>query len=343
MTRRRLSERQLLVVLMLVSVALALGRVRWPDHVPVSTQAIPLIIGGWRLSLRSLVALSAVVGVALVVELARSPVSRSFLAAAVVVVVAGLAFRYVLLRERWGLRPRAGMALLLNIRDRIRAQGEPPALTGGWVMARALRSAGDEAFRGDFTLVHVDDDRLQVMVVDVSGHGLGVASRSTQLAGAFGGLIGVVPAEQTLDACNDYLVRQQWDHDYATAVHLDLDLESGLGHLRSAGHPAAGVRRVDAAWERIEPNGPILGLSRAARFDPAPVQLDRGDVLVLVSDGSLAEDANDPAEEWAPVVTAVEHWLADGARGGTHELPLTPHRPNDDQTIVVVGQVAPAG
>jgi hypothetical protein len=285
-----------------------------------------------------LVALAVAVVVLLVVELAGSPFARSYLAAAVVGVVVALALRYASLREQWGLRPRAGMALLLSVRDQLRAQGEPPALPQGWVMARALRSAADAAFRGDFTLTHREADLVQVVVVDVSGHGLGVASRAMQLAGAFGGLVGVVPPERTLQACNEYLVRQGWDHDYATAVHLAIDLRSGSGEIRAGGHPAPRIYRADGTWDEVSTAGPILGLSSTARFEPTRVHVGPGDVLVLVSDGSLVEQADGSGDGWAVVRTTVEQWLLAGAPTGTHELPLTPGRPADDQTVVVVGR-----
>lgn len=338
MSGRRLSERQLFTVLLLLVVAIGLGKVLWPDLVPVSALAIPVIVGGWRLSRSWLVALSVAVVVLLVVELVGSPFARSYLAAAVVGVVVVLALRYSSLREQWGLRPRAGMALLLSVRDQLRAQGEPPPLPRGWVMARALRSADDAAFRGDFTLAHREADLVQVVVVDVSGHGLGVASRAMQLAGAFGGLVGVVPAERTLQACNEYLVRQQWDHDYATAVHLAIDLQTGIGEVRAGGHPAPRLRRADGTWVEVSAAGPILGLSSAARFEPTRVHVGPGDVLVLVTDGLLDEASGGADDEWGPVVATVEQWLAEGAPPGTRVPPLQSGRPDDDGTLVLVGR-----
>lgn len=338
MSGRRLSERQLFTVLLLLVVGIGLGKVLWPDLVPVSALAIPAMVGGWRLSRPWLVPLSVAIVVLLVVELVGSPFARSYLAAAVVGVVVVLALRYASLRQEWGLRPRAGMALLLSVRDQLRAQGEPPALPQGWVMARALRSADGAAFRGDFTLAHREADVAQVVVVDVSGHGLGVASRAMQLAGAFGGLIGVVPPERTLQACNEYLVRQQWDRDYATAVHLAIDLRTGIGQVRAGGHPAPRLRRADGTWVEVSASGPILGLSSAAHFEPTRVQVGPGDVLVLVTDG-LLDEASDVADGgWGPVVTTVEQWLTEGAPPGTRVPPLQTGRPDDDGTLVLVGR-----
>ncbi len=316
-----------LVVLMGVAKAL------WPDVVPVSILAIPAIIGGWRLSLRSLGILSVVILVVLAVEVWVSPGARTIWAAVVVVLIVGLGFRYATLRQRWGLSATKGMPILLELRDRVRELGEPPELDAGWVLSRALRSAGDEAFRGDFTLAQRDGSQVQAMVVDVSGHGLLVAGRATQLAGAFGGLIQVLPAERTLEACNDYVVRQQWDRDYATAVHVVLDQASGSGRALCAGHPPPQVRRADGRWHELAVRGRVLGLSKGARFEPTQFRLEPGDSVVLVSDGALDEATADP---WNGVHAAVERWLADGARMGTHPLRPLSTVVDDDQTIVAL-------
>ena len=245
-----------------------------------------------------------------------------------------LALRYSGLRDRWGIGARAGMSILLDLRDRVRAQGEPPLLEDGWVMARGLRSAGDAAFRGDFTLAATDGPLVQAMVVDVSGHGADVAPRAVQLAGAFGGLLRVVDPEQAVGSCNTYVVSQDWDRDYATAAHALLDQRTGQVELRCAGHPAPRLRRGDGSWEDVTVQGPALGLVAAADFLAATVTLRPGDAVVLVSDGALDERSDDP---WRPVEDEVDRWWADGAANGSTLSPRG-SASSDDQTILVLGQ-----
>lgn len=333
MSRRTLSQAQVLTGLLLVVVLLGIGKQVWPELVPVSALTVPAMIGGWRLSRRALVPLAGVILLAVGLDVAETPDGRSALAGGVVVLVVVLAFWYAGERESWGLDPWQGMPILLSVRDRVRAQGEPPGLRPGWVLARALRSAGDAAFRGDFTLAHQRGDVVEAMVVDVSGHGLAVASRATGLAGAFGGLIRVMPAERTLAACNDYVVGQQSDRHYATAIHLVVNQATGHGWVRRAGHPPAGLRRADGAWEQLSPRGPVLGLSADVEFAATEFFVDRGDTVVLVSDGALDESAADP---WAGVRLAVADWMGEGARPGTHDLPDIHGDSEDDQTILVL-------
>jgi serine phosphatase RsbU (regulator of sigma subunit) len=226
------------------------------------------------------------------------------------------------------------MGILFELRDRVRAQGEPPAMAHGWTMTRSLRSAGDAAFRGDFTLAHRDGRLVQALLVDVSGHGVDVAARSVQVAGAFGGLIGVVEPEQTLSACNSYVVRQDWDHDYATAVHAVVDQATGGLAVRCAGHPAPRVRRADGRWESLDARGPVLGLSPAARFAATSTTLAEGDALVLVSDGCLDEASPDP---WHAVTATVERWLGSGSMAEAQVLDANTAS-GDDQTLLLIAR-----
>ena len=61
-----------------------------------------------------------------------------------------------------------------------------------------------------------------------------------------------LPPAEFLPAANDYLLRQDWEEGFATAVHLSLDLATGAFEIRTAGHPpavqlAAGVGTLDGA------------------------------------------------------------------------------------------------
>ena len=333
MSRPPVPKRPLLGVLAALVVLLGVGKLVWPDLVPVSSLTIPMMVAGWRLGTRSVLLLTALVVAVLVIDLAATPVARSFLAAAVVGVVCLLAYRYASLRERWGISMTVGVPLLLDIRDRVRAQGEPPDLPPEWVMSRALRSAGEAAMRGDFTLALESDGRLQIMVVDLSGHGVDVAPRAVQVAGAVGGLMAELEPEALMGACNDYLLRQGWQRDFATAVHLAIDLTTGDAAVEVGGHPAPQVRRGDGSWHEVRPTGPLLGLVPDAQFVAATVRLEPGDVLVLVSDGALDERSDEP---WAGVVRAVDYWAAEGISSGSHEIPAVAHASSDDQTIVLV-------
>ena len=57
-----------------------------------------------------------------------------------------------------------------------------------------MRSAGGTSFAGDFIVARRSaDDKLELVVVDVSGKGVEAGSRSLFLSGAFNGLVSALP------------------------------------------------------------------------------------------------------------------------------------------------------
>ena len=169
-------------------------------------------------------------------------------------------------RGKLGTRGLRADRMMIELRDRIRAQGTLPELGDGWGSTVVLRPAGGSSFGGDFVVSYSDGKTLEVALVDVSGKGMDAATRALLLSGAFGGVLGSVPREQFLPAAQRLPApRQATDEGFVTAVHLSIDLASGeytlvLGRA-PAGRP---VRRQ---------HRPVAGLSSA-----------RGIVLGVVPD-----------------------------------------------------------
>ncbi len=326
-------ERLTLLVLVLAVAVLTATALVWPQFLPTSALVLPVMVAAWRLSPRGVVVLAAFVAVSLAVQLARLPVGRTVWSTVVVVLSVLLAHRYASLRQRAGLAPGLGLDILLELRDGLHSLGELPTQPEGWTVVRALRTARDVGMSGDFTLAHSSAGVLQVVLVDVGGHGPGVAARASQLSGAFGGLLGAVPPERLLPCCNDYLLGRGWRETFATAVHLAVDLASGQARVWSAGHPPARLRSADGSWRPAPSSGPLLGLVDAPAFTSAELQLETGDTVVLLSDGLL-----DEAEQIAhPVRVAVDAWAGE-PRTDAHEplLAAMPPAGRDDQSLMLV-------
>lgn len=334
MITARWSERWVLAALVVVVVALTVVKVLEPDAEPVSALVLPVMVAGWRLSRRAVVVLGVVVAVALVVIVATSPFGRTAVSALVVMLTVLIAYRYAWLRERWGLTATQGVGILLDLRDRLRQQGELPDGPDGWTVGRVLRSADADAMRGDFTLAVREGPVLQVVLVDVSGHGTRVAPQASLLAGAFGGLLGAVPPEALLPCCNAYVCRQGWSHTYATAVHLTVDTETGEAAVRSAGHPPAHVRRAGGEWVASAARGPVLGLRPDPQYVPDVLTLQPGDTVALLSDGLVDERGENPA---GGLTEAVDAW-AEGRQPAVEDSLLAAVTPStsDDQALVLV-------
>lgn len=323
----------MLLLLVLAVLVMAVLAAAVPDKVPLAVLLLPIMLAGWRLSRRSVVVLGGVVLVVVLLAVLVVPLTRVWVSSGVVVLGLALAYRYALLRERWGLSATQGLGILLDLRDGLRRQGDlesPP----GWTVGRALRSAGGDGMRGDFSLALCQHGQLQVVLVDVSGHGADVGARASQLSGAFGGLLGAVPPEELLPACNAYVWRQQWQHTYATAVHLCVDTTTGHAEVRSAGHPPAQLRRADGAWRAVQASGPLLGLTDRPSFGCVALDLSPGDTAVLLSDGLL--DADDDAPT-ALLTAGVDDWARQETRTVDDSL-ITglPVQTDDDQSLVLV-------
>ena len=200
-------------------------------------------------------------------------------------------------RAQVGVVGVSGESMLVDMRDRLRAQGELPELPPTWKAEVALESAYGDGFAGDFVVASrsTDGRTLEGALVDVSGKGREAGTRSLLLSGALGGLLGETHEEGFLQSANNHLLRLRWAEGFATAVHVAVDLESGNFTIGYAGHPAAAQFAAGSGrWRMLTGGrGPLLGVIEEARYPRESGTIRRGDALVLYSDGVI--EARDKA------------------------------------------------
>ena len=309
---------------------------------PLSWLAVVVLAGGFLLSVRSLILLDLVVGAVVLLEVAQGLDPRVS-PGAVLVVAATAAIVHLLARSRGrlGVQGTRGDSMLVDLRDRLTAQGEMPELPEGWSAEVVLRSAGGASFSGDFLVATRSDDgsALEVALVDVSGKGVDAGTRALLLSGAFGGLLGSVPHEDFLPATNRYLLRQHWDEGFATVAHVMIDLVSGEYVVSVAGHPpavqfAAGSGR----WRMTEASeGPLLGIFPDAKFVSERGRLDRGDALLLFTDGLIEKPGQDISVGIDKLLGEAERLVTKGFRHGARKLiDRVAAAHNDDRAVVLV-------
>ena len=187
---------------------------------------LPILAGGLLLWPRALLILFAIVAAMIGYDVALDA-RTGFGIVATIAITALFAFLLARTRAKLGLLGLRGDQMLVELRDRIRAQSALPSLPEGWGCESILRPAGGASFGGDFVVSTCDGKTLEVAVVDVSGKGIDAGTRALLLSGAFGGLLGSVPASEFLSACNAYLRRAERSEGFVTAVHLALDLTTG--------------------------------------------------------------------------------------------------------------------
>jgi sigma-B regulation protein RsbU (phosphoserine phosphatase) len=140
----------------------------------------------------------------------------------------------------------------------------------------------------------LDESRLGVYLLDVSGHGVAAALLSVALARQLppqNNDRAGEPAEVAL-RLNRWLMADRANEQFFTMVYGVLDVRSLAFRYVSAGHPD--LLRVSAGGEASFDTGQAIpiGIRRDAAFPEQQLQLQRGDVLVLYSDGIVeSQDA----------------------------------------------------
>jgi hypothetical protein len=348
-------------VLLLLVPLLVMLNVWIPGWVPPTALVLPILAGSLLLRPVSLVLLYATAALGLSTESvihtgeqAASDRPEAYVfgvtpGAALVVGAVGVAgLLLAQFRSRVGVPWRSGGSMLFDLRERLRVQSQVPQLPTGWHADMALRPAGGQSFSGDFVVAARTGSggrrMLEVVLADVSGKGMDAGSRALLLSGAFGGLLGSLPPHEFLPAANGYLLRQEWEEGFASAVHLALDLDSGEYELLSAGH-LPGMQRLAGAgrWESKEAaEGPLLGLYDGAKFEGVRGRLGPGDVLMLCTDGMVEAPGRDLAEGMDRLMGEADRLVASGqlgssTRGAASRLIETVAKDiNDDRAVLLL-------
>jgi hypothetical protein len=341
LARRGVSvQSQILAALVALSLAVVIAVAVNPENVPFTSLMVPLLLGSILVGPRQLPKFVLLVLTLLVVSLAlqpdRSP--RIWGAFVIQVLMCAIVLLAALRRARLGVGLAAGESMFVDLRDRISRQTGFDGLPAGWHVESALESAGGTAFAGDFLVAtRPTPRRLEVALVDVSGKGEEAGVRALLLAGAFGGLLGALPPAAFLPAANDYLLRQEWEEGFATAIHLSVDLDSGAFEVWSAGHPPAAVRRAGSGrWSALPSEGPILGVVDEATFTGESGVLERGDTLLLYTDGMVERPRRDIDLGIDRMLGEAEQVLRRGVVGAAQRLVDSLGSRSDDRAVLAL-------
>ncbi|WP_104105383.1 PP2C family protein-serine/threonine phosphatase [Nocardioides sp. 616] len=337
-TRTGLSEQ--LVMLVVATLLMAAAIIGLPDFAPMMLLMVPMVVASLVLGPRQLPWFVVFVLMTLAVAVTRQPDVTARIAVSVAVMFA-LGFIILLSsfrRSQLGVAGSRGESMLVDLRDRILKQGAIPALPPSWHVMWELRSAGGTPFAGDFVVAsRTTPERLELAVVDVSGKGEDAGTRALLLSGAFGGLMGAMRSEEFLPAANAYLLRQDWEEGFATAIHLSLDLGSGRFALRSAGHPPAALHDAGSGrWGVRETEGPVLGLIEDAEFPAVHGQMRRGDAMLLYTDGLVETRGRDIGLGIDRMLGQAERVLRGDFENGAARLIDALGSPDDDRALLMV-------
>jgi serine phosphatase RsbU (regulator of sigma subunit) len=134
------------------------------------------------------------------------------------------------------------------------------------------------------------------VLADVSGKGMPAALLSSMVLGALSMEFhaGTQPQE-VLNRVNRLLCEKSLPDQFVT-LFLFLQNPQGMGQFISAGHnPAYLFRSATGKIEKLLSDAFVLGMFDFATYESRTFRLDKGDVLVVTSDGLT--DAQNPKEE----------------------------------------------
>jgi sigma-B regulation protein RsbU (phosphoserine phosphatase) len=151
------------------------------------------------------------------------------------------------------------------------------------------------AIGGDyFDILPLDDQRLVVVIADVSGHGLPTGLRMAMLKAALVILVDEGKPSQEILRRLSAMVRSESERRFfVTACIAFIDLERGEMELTNAGHPPTYLLRDGEAQEILLTGNPLGALGES--FGQVQISLQENDVVVWLSDGLI--EALDPAGE----------------------------------------------
>jgi hypothetical protein len=333
-------ERLTLIVLFLVSTLVGVGMQIFPSIISITSITVPLVMGSLFLGPRLLPWFVVYQLVLLTLALPKVPTFTPRTSSAVIVIflIALIIMLTSFRRSRLGIAGSMGESMLAELSDRIQGQGVLPELRRPWHAESAIRSSGGSRFAGDFVVVgDTDTGRLDVAVVDVSGKGDRAGTRALLLAGAMGGLVTAVEPAGFLGATNAYLLNHPWQDGFATAVHLSLDLRSGVFRVWTAGHPPALHWRAGAGrWQPLESEGPMLGLVPDSDFIRADGILRPGDALMLYTDGMVETRTDDIGIGIDRLIGQADRQLRHNFAGGAATLVDSIGSRGDDRALLLV-------
>ncbi len=159
----------------------------------------------------------------------------------------------------------------------------------GLELGAAYESSARVDVGGDvYDFMELDDGRLAVTLGDVTGHGIDAAADMAMAKFVFRSLAREhsEPGD-FLQSANDVVVGEIAAGKFITMVYVVIDPLSGEVAVAGAGHPAPRIVSADGTIMPLEARGLVLGVERGQHYEEVRGQLERGDAVVLYTDGVL--------------------------------------------------------
>jgi len=146
-----------------------------------------------------------------------------------------------------------------------------------------------EDLSGDFLDgYYVDEDIFQIVLCDVSGHGIASAYIGMEIKSIFRTFsTEKLSPSALIEKANRQMIRDiSHTYFFATVLVCQINTRNGSVTLSSGGHPSP-LYYSSGPGELISLNikGPLIGVSLEKKFSDIPIDMKSGDVLLLYTDG----------------------------------------------------------
>ncbi len=175
----------------------------------------------------------------------------------------------------------------------------PKAQVGiqGYDIAHVWRPA--RSVSGDyFDIIELENDKLAVCIGDVIGKGMPAALLMSNVQAAVKAVASHdMPPSELCARVNRVLAGNLAAGNFVTFFYSIIDSRTGVLTYTNAGHVAPILARGDGTVRRLENGGALLGVFKHWAFQQDTIQLEKGDRIVLFTDG-ITELKDDTEEEF---------------------------------------------
>lgn len=226
----------------------------------------------------------------------------------------------------------------------MRLQPFAPPKLDGWDMTGVsfpCREIGGDYY--DF-IHRKRDSHLIVAVGDVSGKGTGAALLMSSLHAAVRAQSQTrASISEVMGEINGYIFENSPSNKFLTLFYGELDPQTGILTYSNGGHNAPMLVRASADIERLDKGGLPIGMMQGVAYQEASITFERGDVLVIYSDG-ITESINEREEEFDEdrLIEVVKNNLGRSASGIRDRIDEALSRfvgttaPVDDMTLMII-------
>ncbi|HSC93028.1 MAG TPA: SpoIIE family protein phosphatase [Gaiellaceae bacterium] len=139
-----------------------------------------------------------------------------------------------------------------------------------------------------YDFIELDDDRIAVVLGDVTGHGIDAAADMAMAKFVFRSLAREHPEPgDFLASANDVVCGEIATGKFITMLYLTVDPATGVIACASAGHPRPRLVLPRGRVEGLAVRGLALGIDPGQEYEELRTDLPRGSCVVLYTDGVI--------------------------------------------------------